>query len=152
MKTLAFLPKDGRGRSLGRKRINQRYRRGTDLFRPACGGPPSPEPLPSVAGEGFDNRASRHSCSLLPVPCSLYTSLCVSVNSSINQNLTLGSVPLSCFLFTLSWKGDSKNRPRCQVYLRFLFIQAIEAIVGIPIGHTSMQDRDFEQFLPKCAP
>ena len=38
------------------------------------------------------------------------------------------------------------------VYLRFLFIQAIDAIVGIPIGHTSMQDRDFEQFLPKCAP
>ena len=27
-------------------------------------GPPSPESLPSVAGEGFDNRVSRHSCSL----------------------------------------------------------------------------------------
>ena len=38
------------------------------------------------------------------------------------------------------------------VYFRFLFIQAIEAIVGIPIGHTSVQDRDYEQFLPKCAP
>ena len=27
--------------------------RGYDLIRPACGGPPSPEPLPLVAGEGF---------------------------------------------------------------------------------------------------
>ena len=40
--------KDGRGRSRGRKYINQRYRRGTDLFRPGlAAGPPSPE------GEGF---------------------------------------------------------------------------------------------------
>lgn len=37
-------------------------------------------------------------------------------------------------------------------YLRLLFIHAMEATVGIRIGHTSMQDRDFEQSLPKCAP
>ena len=36
VKTLAFLPKDGRGRSPGRKHANQRYRRGDDLFRPRC--------------------------------------------------------------------------------------------------------------------
>ena len=64
----------------------------------------------------------------------------------------IGDGSFVMFSIFLSWKGDSKNRPRCQVYLRFLFIQAIEAIVGIPIGHTSMQDRAFEQFLPKCAP
>jgi len=57
VKTLAFLPKDGRGRSPGRKHANRRYRRGTDLFRPGlAAGPPSPESLPSVAGEGFWSR------------------------------------------------------------------------------------------------
>ena len=89
VKTLAFLPKDGRGRSPGRKRANPRYRKGNDLFRPGlAAGPPvhgpagpvslkilhwrifraldAPEPLPSVAGEGLDNRVSRYSYCLLP--------------------------------------------------------------------------------------
>ncbi len=51
---------DGRGRSLGGNLANRRYRRGTDLFRPACGGPPSPK------GEGLDAPAA------IPVPCSLF--------------------------------------------------------------------------------
>ena len=32
----------------------------------------------------------------------------------------------------------------------FLFSFAMEAIVGMCIGQTSMQERDFEQPLPKC--
>ena len=68
MKTFAFLPKAGRGRSPGRKHANRRYRRGTDLFRPGlAAGPPSPESLPSVAGEGFGMRQSPF---LFPVPSS----------------------------------------------------------------------------------
>ena len=95
VKTLAFLPKDGRGRSPGRKRANRRYRKGTDLFRPRCARPPSPEPLPSVAGEGFDNRGSRHSCSLFFGPAgpislktlhwSVFRALDVPVPSSPRQ-------------------------------------------------------------------
>ena len=53
-KCLHYSGKDGRGRSLGRKRANRRYRRGTDLFRPGLtAGPPSPEPAASLPGEGF---------------------------------------------------------------------------------------------------
>lgn len=48
--------------------------------------------------------------------------------------------------------GQSRFHDSKTGYFRLLFIHAMEAIVGIPIGHTSMQDRDFEQFLPKCAP
>ena len=70
VKTLAFLPKAGRGRSPGRKHANQRYRRGDDLFRPRCARPPSPE------GEGFWMRQPPF---LFPVPCSLV--------SPPNQNL-----------------------------------------------------------------
>ena len=55
----------------------------------------APESLPSVAGEGFDNRVSRHSCSLFPVACSLCTTLCISANSSINQNFTSDNSPTS---------------------------------------------------------
>ena len=51
------------------------------------------------------------SCSLFPVPCSLCTTLCISANSSINQNLTLGTVPLSCFLLFYHGKVTVRTVP-----------------------------------------
>jgi len=88
-KAVARLLSDGRGRSPGRKRVNRRYRRGNDLFRPAARasyhgptGPISlktayyavfraldaPETLPSVTGEGF---WMRQPLFLIPNPYSL---------------------------------------------------------------------------------
>ena len=60
--------KDGRGRSLGGKRANRRYRRGTDLFRPGlAAGPPSPASA-LAPGEGF---WSHQPLFLIPNPYSL---------------------------------------------------------------------------------
>ena len=114
--------KDGRGRSSGIKHANRRYRRGTDLFRPGlAAGPPSPEPLPSVAGEGFGNRASRHSCSLFPAPCSLFSTLCISANIPINQN-SAGLLKDFWFFYKYDGECDLNRWGGCDIMeLRRLF-------------------------------
>ena len=38
-----------------------------------------------------------------------------------------------------------------QFWLQALFSFAMEAMVGMCIGQTSIQERDFEQLLPKCS-
>lgn len=43
-----------------------------------------------------------------------------------------------------------RDRTGDHSFIRFSF--AIEAMVGIFIGQTSIQDSDFEQVLPKCSP
>ena len=87
VKTLAFLPKDGRGRSPGRKHANQRYRRGDDLFRPRCARPPSPE------GEGF---WMRQQLFLIPNPYSLIPARQLDkseVPSPLSHHCPFSSIP-----------------------------------------------------------
>lgn len=57
--------------------------------------------------------------------------------------------------FEVSPVFSSPNRPETAVRRYFFpprFSFAMEAMVGIFIGQTSMQESDLEQALPKCAP